>query len=144
MASDLAYQVRVSPVDDVSEMRPAYDPCKYRYSIMPGHITNPLFATVGISFWVYMITIVLGLPKQLVLTALGYPNLNSGHQGGVRAAKVIAFAVLIVVSIIATWIVRKRYNARLHEVAAERGHESPSAKYQGTYVSRARAMQSKA
>jgi hypothetical protein len=47
-------------------------------------------------FWLYMSTVILSLPKNMVLVALGTPS--SEHSAGGKAAKVIAVSVLVLIT----------------------------------------------
>lgn len=47
-------------------------------------------------FWLYMATVIASLPKTIVFVALGTPS--SEHSKGARAGKVIAIAVLVVIT----------------------------------------------
>lgn len=48
------------------------------------------------TFWLYMITVVLSLPKSIVFVILGTPS--SEHSKGAKYGKVIAVLVLVVVT----------------------------------------------
>ncbi|CAD6571353.1 MAG: Tlg2-vesicle protein [Cyphobasidiales sp. Tagirdzhanova-0007] len=90
-----------------------------RYSIVPPHLANPLFATTGMSFFVYMASVILSLPKTIVFVALGNPN--NSHKASIKVGKVIAFGVLALVTLFASWWIRKRINIATKEIEAERG-----------------------
>lgn len=47
-------------------------------------------------FWLYMVTVVISLPKSLVFVALGAPT-SEGSKGA-KVGKVIAIAVVIVIT----------------------------------------------
>lgn len=48
------------------------------------------------SFWLYMVSVVISLPKQIVFVALGNPDKE--HTTGAKVGKVIAVGVLCVIS----------------------------------------------
>jgi uncharacterized membrane protein YdjX (TVP38/TMEM64 family) len=48
------------------------------------------------AFWLYMITVILSLPKTMVFVALGNPN--SENSKGNKYAKVVAIGVLVVIT----------------------------------------------
>lgn len=47
-------------------------------------------------FWVYMVTVILSLPKSIVFVALGSPS--SQNSKGVKWAKVVAIGVVVVIT----------------------------------------------
>lgn len=70
--------------------------CKTRTDIICTDLANPLFACTGMSFWLYMSTVILSLPKSIVLVALGAPS--SEQSKGVKVAKVLAIGFLVIVT----------------------------------------------
>ncbi len=48
------------------------------------------------AFWLYMITVILSLPKTMVFVALGNPS--SENSKGNKYAKVVAIGVLVVIT----------------------------------------------
>jgi len=89
-----------------------------RYSIVPPHLLNPLFACTGIRIWIYMSTVVLSLPKTIVFVALGTPS--SETSTGAKYAKVIAVIVLVAVTLFASRWIRGRMKIAIKEIEAER------------------------
>ncbi|KUJ20791.1 uncharacterized protein LY89DRAFT_578995 [Mollisia scopiformis] len=67
-----------------------------RYSIVPPHLANPLFACTGMKFWLYMSTVILSLPKSMVFVALGAPS--SEHSKGAKVGKVIAIGIVVAIT----------------------------------------------
>jgi len=59
-------------------------------------LANPLFACTGMKFWLYMITVVLSLPKSMVFVALGTPSSESSK--GTKYAKVVAIGVVVLIT----------------------------------------------
>jgi len=89
-----------------------------RYSIVPPHLANPLFSCTGMKFWLYMVTVILSLPKAMVFVALGTPS--SEHSKGGKWAKIIAIAIVVLVTIFASIYIRKKMNIAIKEIEAER------------------------
>ncbi|CAN8105041.1 unnamed protein product [Discula destructiva] len=89
-----------------------------RYSIVPPHLANPIFACTGMKFWLYMATVILSLPKVIVFVALGTPS--SEHSKGARVGKVIAIGVLVVITLFATRWIRQKMAVATQEIGAER------------------------
>jgi hypothetical protein len=59
-------------------------------------LANPLFSCTGMKFWLYMITVILSLPKSIVFVALGAPV--SKNSKGAKWAKVVAIGVVVLVT----------------------------------------------
>lgn len=59
-------------------------------------LANPLFACTGMKLWLYMATVVLSLPKNMVFVALGTPA--SENSKGAKWAKVVAIGVVVVIT----------------------------------------------
>lgn len=89
-----------------------------RYSIVPPHLANPLFACTGMKFWLYMATVFLSLPKNLVFVALGTPA--SENSKGAKWAKVVAIGVVVVITLFASWWIRKKMTVAIKEIQSER------------------------
>lgn len=89
-----------------------------RYSIIPPHLANPLFASTGMAFWLYMITVILSLPKQIVFVYLGNPA-NTGKTGA-KVGKVIAIGVLVIITLAGSWYLHKKMAIARAEIEAER------------------------
>lgn len=47
-------------------------------------------------FWIYMTTVILSLPKQIVFVALGSPSTQNAK--GAKAGKIVAIAVVVVIT----------------------------------------------
>jgi hypothetical protein len=47
-------------------------------------------------FWLYMVTVILSLPKTMVFVALGTPS--SETRKGTKYAKVVAIGVVVVIT----------------------------------------------
>ncbi|KAN0094098.1 hypothetical protein V8E51_017282 [Hyaloscypha variabilis] len=89
-----------------------------RYSIVPPHLANPLFACTGMKFWLYMTTVILSLPKSMVFVALGTPS--SEGSKGTKYAKVVAIGVVVAITIFASVWIRKKMNIAIKQIEAER------------------------
>lgn len=59
-------------------------------------LANPLFSCTGMKFWVYMTTVILTLPKQIVFVILGSPSTQNSK--GAKAGKIVAIAVVVVIT----------------------------------------------
>jgi len=90
-----------------------------RFSIVPPHLANPLFSCTGMKFWVYMATVVLSLPKSMVFVALGSPS--SEGSSAAKWGKVVAIGVVVLISVFASWWIRKKMIVATREIKAERG-----------------------
>ncbi|TVY54726.1 Golgi apparatus membrane protein TVP38 [Lachnellula cervina] len=90
-----------------------------RYSIVPPHLANPLFSCTGMTFWVYMATVILSLPKSMVFVALGSPS-SEGSKAA-KWGKVVAIGVVVLISVFASWWIRKKMIVATREIKAERG-----------------------
>ncbi|CZS91704.1 uncharacterized protein RAG0_02220 [Rhynchosporium agropyri] len=90
-----------------------------RYSIVPPHLANPLFSCTGMKFWLYMITVVLSLPKSLVFVALGSPSSKDSQTA--KWGKVAAIAVVVIITIFASLWIRKKMIVATRTIMAERG-----------------------
>lgn len=96
-----------------------------RMSFLPGHVVTAIQSTVGMSIWVYLLAIVLSLPKQFGLTLLGVgyglglmnPSAASGRQQAEISVGVLVST--IVVSAIAFNLVLVRGRRHYPAVAAE-------------------------
>lgn len=89
-----------------------------RYSIVPPHLANPLFACTGMKFWLYMSTVVLSLPKTMVFVALGTPSSESSK--GAKIGKVIAIGIVVAITVWASIWIRKQMAMATKEIEAER------------------------
>ncbi|KAK6532102.1 Tlg2-vesicle protein [Orbilia ellipsospora] len=79
-----------------------------RLSAIPSHLTTAVFATCGISFWVFLIATVLSLPKQLVTVYLGV--IINNPSGGHLISDIvlgITFAVTVLAAGYIYWQMRK-------------------------------------
>ncbi|KAE8444554.1 hypothetical protein EG329_014478 [Mollisiaceae sp. DMI_Dod_QoI] len=89
-----------------------------RYSIVPPHLANPLFSCTGMKFWLYMVTVLLSLPKSMVFVALGAPT--SKNSKAAKYGKVIAVAVVVAVTVFASIWIRKKMSIATKQIEAER------------------------
>ncbi|KAK9900402.1 hypothetical protein P389DRAFT_11847 [Cystobasidium minutum MCA 4210] len=89
-----------------------------RYSVVPPHLANPIFATTGMSFGLYMLTVVLSLPKQIIFVVLGDPSAKG--KTGAKIGKVVAVGVLVIVTLLGTRWISRRIAIAKKEIEAER------------------------
>ncbi|KAJ5050811.1 uncharacterized protein L3040_002680 [Drepanopeziza brunnea f. sp. 'multigermtubi'] len=90
-----------------------------RYSIVPPHIANPLFACTGMKFWLYMATVILSLPKSMVFVALGSPS--SKNSKTAKYGKVAAIVIVVIITIFASMWIRKKMTVATRKIMVERG-----------------------
>ncbi|EPS36458.1 hypothetical protein H072_9989 [Dactylellina haptotyla CBS 200.50] len=79
-----------------------------RLSAIPSHLTTAVFATCGISFWVFFIATFLSLPKQLVVVYLGV--IINDPKGGHLISNVVlglTFLITILAAFYIYWQMRK-------------------------------------
>lgn len=90
-----------------------------RYSIVPPHLANPLFSCTGMNFWLYMVTVILSLPKSMVFVALGSPS--SKNSKAAKYGKVVAIAVVVIITVFASIWIRKKMAIATRQVEQDRG-----------------------
>ncbi|WFD33259.1 hypothetical protein MCUN1_000072 [Malassezia cuniculi] len=80
-----------------------------RLSAMPGHIITAVCATVGVGFWLFVITAVLSLPKYLGVVYFGVAIRSSDDKSsGSRVVQlVVIIAIAVITMVIALYIWRK-------------------------------------
>lgn len=70
---------------------------------MPGHIITAVCATVGIGFWLFVITAVLSLPKYLGVVYFGVAIRSSGDDdkhSGSRAVQIVVILLITAITIL--------------------------------------------
>ncbi|KAE8256288.1 hypothetical protein A4X13_0g2742 [Tilletia indica] len=80
-----------------------------RLSAIPGHFTTAVFATVGMSIWMFTLAAVLSLPKQLSIVYLGVAIETSGSGGESTTSKIVKYVVLLLSLIITVWAAHYLY-----------------------------------
>jgi len=97
-----------------------------RLSAIPGHLVTPVFATTGMSLFVFTAAAVLSMPKQLAGVYLGTLFIADGEggpqsqEGGSKAVKYSVIVVTFVITIVAAlYIYRKMAQARAAVVLGE-------------------------
>jgi type VI protein secretion system component VasK len=70
------------------------------------------------TFWLYMITVILSLPKTLVFVVLGSPGNDKSKAA--KWGKVVAIGVVVIITIFASWWIRKKMTVAIKEIEAER------------------------
>ncbi|KZT51734.1 hypothetical protein CALCODRAFT_503146 [Calocera cornea HHB12733] len=73
-----------------------------RLSAIPGHFTTAVFATCGMSIWVFCLAAALSLPKQFVTVYLGYILQQSGEGNSEPTSSKIISDVIVAISILIT------------------------------------------
>ncbi|KAF7367909.1 hypothetical protein MSAN_00855700 [Mycena sanguinolenta] len=80
-----------------------------RYSAIPPHYSTSAFATVGISFWIFLGAAILSLPKGLVAVFVGYVMQPAVEDNGtVKIVENVVLVLGIVVTIVAYRWIQKR------------------------------------
>ncbi|KAF3092548.1 Tlg2-vesicle protein [Orbilia oligospora] len=104
-----------------------------RLSAIPAHLTTAVFATCGISFWVFFIATLLSLPKQLVVVYLGV--IINNPSGGHLVSNIIlgiTFAITIVAAGYIYWQMRK---VRPRLIAEHEAIKNGQTSYEGANIS---------
>ncbi|KPV77609.1 uncharacterized protein RHOBADRAFT_51442 [Rhodotorula graminis WP1] len=112
-----------------------------RFSAVPGHVVTAIQSTVGMSFWVYSLAIIVTLPKQLAIVYLGYMfgvNHDTASPAKVREQKIISLSVLFatgIATVVSLYIVymraRKLYPEVLRDMEEAQVAKSPLAAVAG-------------
>ncbi|CAE6439670.1 unnamed protein product [Rhizoctonia solani] len=99
-----------------------------RYSAIPTHIGTALFAACGMNFWVFLLTLVLSLPRQLAGVYIGVLAEEDAEGHPSKTDKTISTVVLvitIVITIVAMrWISGRRKAAALTIIRERRARET--------------------
>ncbi|RVD80158.1 uncharacterized protein DFL_008064 [Arthrobotrys flagrans] len=104
-----------------------------RLSAIPAHLTTAVFATCGISFWVFFIATLLSLPKQLVVVYLGV--IINNPSGGHLVSNIIlgiTFAITILAAGYIYWQMRK---VRPRLIAEHEAIKNGQTSYEGADIS---------
>ncbi|KAK6508827.1 Tlg2-vesicle protein [Arthrobotrys musiformis] len=104
-----------------------------RLSAIPAHLTTAVFATCGISFWVFFIATLLSLPKQLVVVYLGV--IINNPSGGHLVSNIIlgiTFAITILAAGYIYWQMRK---VRPRLIAEHEAIKNGQTSYDGADIS---------
>ncbi|KAF8181956.1 hypothetical protein K438DRAFT_1535918, partial [Mycena galopus ATCC 62051] len=96
-----------------------------RYSAIPPHFATTVFATVGISFWIFLAAAILSLPKQMVPVYIGYvmqPSVagQSSYNGTSKIVENVVLGLGIAVTIAAYIWIRRRIKAATPDFIYER------------------------
>lgn len=81
-----------------------------RLSAIPGHLTTPAFAACGMSLWVFTITAIITLPKQLMAVYLG-TVFGQDNKGEITTSKIVEWIILglsFIITIWAAWYIYKK------------------------------------
>ena len=81
-----------------------------RLSAIPGHLTTPAFAACGMSLWVFTITAIVTLPKQLMAVYLG-TVFGQDNEGHITTSKIVEWIILglsFLITIWAAWYIYKK------------------------------------
>lgn len=109
-----------------------------RLSAIPGHFTTAVFATVGMSVWIFTLAATLSLPKQLAVVYVGKAIADSGTGEESTQSKIVKYVVLVISAIItlaAAWylydkmekarpIVQSRLKVKRHTMLVEARRKS--------------------
>lgn len=81
-----------------------------RLSAIPGHLTTPAFAACGMSLWIFSITAIITLPKQLMAVYLG-TVFGQEKTGEITTSKIVEWCILgasFIITIWAAWYIYKK------------------------------------
>ncbi|CAE6458386.1 unnamed protein product [Rhizoctonia solani] len=99
-----------------------------RYSAIPTHVGTALFAACGMNFWVFLLTLVLSLPRQLAGVYIGVlaGEEAEGHPSKIdKTISTVILVVTIVVTIVAMrWIAGRMKAAALSIIREHRAREA--------------------
>ncbi|KAM0748413.1 hypothetical protein T439DRAFT_382251 [Meredithblackwellia eburnea MCA 4105] len=96
-----------------------------RFSVIPGHVVTAIQSTVGMPTWIYMLAVLITLPKQLAVVYLGVMfgvTKDTASASEVRKQKIISLSVFFVTmlaTVIAAYVVYMRARKLYPEVARE-------------------------
>ncbi|KAF8181965.1 hypothetical protein K438DRAFT_1767693 [Mycena galopus ATCC 62051] len=80
-----------------------------RYSAIPSHYATSVFATIGMSFWIFLAAAVLSLPNSLIPVFVGYvmqPSVQ--NNGAVKTVDNVVTVAGIIITIVAyIWVQRQ-------------------------------------
>jgi len=74
-----------------------------RFSAIPGHVVTAMQSTIGIPFWVYLVAIIITLPKQLVVVYLGVIFEDTGTGKSSSHEKMISY-IVYAITLLATGV----------------------------------------
>ena len=90
---------------------------------MATDLSNPLFATTGTDFFPYMLGVVLSLPKQVALVAVGCLGARDSDNPKVKWANIAIIGTLILVTLLVSKYVNKAVKQARADIKIERGIE---------------------
>lgn len=92
-----------------------------RFSAIPGHFTTAVFATCGMSVWIFALAAFLTLPKQFATVYIGVIIEGSGQQTTPQhVASYSLIAVTTIVTLLAAWYIYRELNRAKPAVIYER------------------------
>jgi uncharacterized membrane protein YdjX (TVP38/TMEM64 family) len=93
-----------------------------RFSAIPGHFTTAVFATCGMSVWIFAMAAFLTLPKQFATVYIGVIIEGSGKSETTpqRVASYSLIAVTTIVTFVAAWYIFRELNRAKPAVIYER------------------------
>ncbi|KAG8688691.1 Tlg2-vesicle protein [Ceratobasidium sp. 394] len=101
-----------------------------RYSAFPTHIVTALFAVCGVSFLMFLLTLVLSLPRQLAGVYIGVlaKEVAEGHPSKFdQQLSTVVLVITIVITVVAmTWIQFRLKAAALTIIRERRARENGS------------------
>ncbi|KAF7972411.1 hypothetical protein HWV62_17960 [Athelia sp. TMB] len=91
-----------------------------RFSIIPTHLTTALFATCGMRLWVFILSALVSLPKQLATVYIGaaFGNTTSEQESSYISA--IVLMLTLTITLLAGWYINRRINAVKESVVYSR------------------------
>ncbi|KAB5590840.1 Membrane protein TVP38 [Ceratobasidium theobromae] len=99
-----------------------------RYSAIPTHITTAVFASCGMNFWTFLITLTLSLPRQLAGVYIGVLAREEAEGNVSKKDKIVSNVVLgvtIAITIIAMrWVSARMKSAGLVIIRERRAREA--------------------
>ncbi|KAJ7778107.1 hypothetical protein B0H16DRAFT_1405862 [Mycena metata] len=90
-----------------------------RFSALPSHFTTAVFATCGMPFWMFLVSAVAGLPKQVALVYIGVALGESGSKSN-KVQKGVTAATVVITVLAMVYIRRLMFKARPEVVYSRR------------------------
>ncbi|KAH9920017.1 snare associated Golgi protein-domain-containing protein [Epithele typhae] len=94
-------------------------PIVMRFSAIPSHFTTTVFATCGMSLWVFFVSALVSLPKQFAAVYIGSDDADGSDPLG-QAIKYVVLAITIIITFVAVWWVNRRMDRVKGRVVANR------------------------
>ncbi|KAJ7485191.1 hypothetical protein B0H11DRAFT_2279441 [Mycena galericulata] len=91
-----------------------------RYSAVPSHFATAVFATLGVSFWIFLAAAVLSLPNIFVPVYAGYVMQPGVDKTSAAIENIVLIAGIIITVVAYMWIQRQMKSARPEFIYARR------------------------